>query len=302
MLSQTDHHFTPRPTESDEFAGLVQRAAVQIGSLRRTLEEAGDCDRLIRERAAELARRVEQGERFNREMDTRLASATGAVTVLEKTAASLHALEDLIARIQGAKDEWERQWTARLDEERAAFEARLNQHVRAVDERLEANARRIDAVSAGIDRKAAAIQARCALALDQSEERIAHLERRAADLAGPTLDEFESLFNRAQTLIGSASGTPTGRDGALAAAVSGAEQAITDCNDAAARLNALIENSRPARESIEALTTAATERAALLDRCMNQATDQAQALVTIVKDVMPILERAESKRTLRTAA
>lgn len=302
MLSRTDHHTSPRTTESDEFAGLVQRAAVQIGSLRRTLEEAGDCDRLIRERSAELARRVEQGERFNREMDSRLEAATGAVAILEKTAANLHALEGLIGRIQVAKDEWERQWTARLDEERSAFEARLNQHIRAVDERLEANARRIDAVSAGLDRKAAAIQARCALVLDQSEERIAQLERRAADLAGPALDEFETLFNRAQSLIGSPAGGSSAREGALTAAVAGAEQAVTDCNDAAARLNALIENSRPARESIEALTTAAAERAALLDRCMNQATDQAQALVTIVKDVMPILERAESKRPLRAAA
>jgi hypothetical protein len=302
MQTRTEIQTRPRLNESDDFAGLVQRAAVQIGSLRRTLEEAAECDRLVRERAAELARRLEQGERFNQEMDGRLAAASGAVGILEKTAAGLHALEGLIARVQAAKQEWEQAWARRLDEERAVFESRLNQHVREVDERQEAHAKRVDHVIASLDRKAAAIQARCALALDQSEERIAQLERRAADLAGPTLDEFQSLFERAQALIGAGPNGAQPREGTLHAAVAGAQQTVTDCNDAAVRLGALIEHSRPAREAIEAVTTAAAERAALLDRCMNQATDQAQALVTIVKDVMPLIERAEAKRSLRAAA
>ncbi len=300
--TQTMMNTPARISEGDEFAGLVQRAAVQIGSLRRTLEEAAESDRIVRARVEELSRRLEQGERFNAEMDNRLEEATGAVTILEKTAAGLRALEGLIDRVHKARDQWEREWIDRLDSERAAFESRLNEHVRAVDERLEAHARRVDAVGAALDRKAAAIQARCSLALDQSEERMAQLERRSADLAGPTLDEFESLFVRAQALIGRGGSGDGGRQGSLAATVERAEQAVTDCNDAATRLNALIGHSVPARESLETAAEAAADRAALLDRCVNQATDQAQALVTIVKDVMPLLERAEGKRTIRAAA
>ncbi len=301
MRSDTETGMTtPRGLgEPDEFAGLVQRAAVQIGSLRRTLEEAAESDRLVRERVAELSRRLEQGERFNAEMDTRLAEATGAVTILEKTSAGLRALEGLIARVHAAKTEWEKAWSARLEADRAAFEQRLGENTREMEERLAAQAKRLDRVSAALDRRAASIQARSAVALDQAEERIAHLERRAAELAGPTMDELEGAFARAEELIGRG-GDRAG--GTLATAVEHAERTVADCNDAAARLNALIGHSVPAREALETVTGAAAQHAQLLDRCMSQATDQAQALVTIVKDVMPLLERAEGKRSLRAAA
>jgi len=289
-------------SESDEFAGLVQRAAVQIGSLRRTLEEAAESDRLVRERVEELSRRLEQGERFNAEMDVRLAGATGAVTILEKTTAGLRALEGLIARVHRAKEEWEQSWSLRLDTERAAFEARLLAQDHALERQLAASVQRMDTVSAALDRKAAAVQARCALALDQTEERIEQLERRAADLSGPTLDEFERLFTRAQSLIGNGGHGGAAIEGSLSHAVSAAELAVTECNDAAVRLNALIGHSVPAREALEAVTQVAVARSELLDRCMNQATEQARSLVTIVKDVMPLLERAEGKRTVRAAA
>ena len=282
--------------DADEITGLVQRAAVQIGSLRRTLEEATECDRLVRERIADLSRRLEQGERFNAEMDNRLKTATGSVAILEKTAAGLRSLETLLARVHKAKEEWEREWAARIEQERAAFETRLTEHARTMTERLESQITSFDSVCAALDRKAAAIQARASVALDQAEERLATMERRAADLGTDKLGRFEVVFGKAASLLGD-----TEQPGLLAAAVADARSAVTDCNDAAVRINALVERADEAGKQVVATTETAGNQVALIERCMNQAAEQAEALVTIVRDVIPIIEHAEHQHHLRAA-
>ncbi|MBX3403990.1 MAG: hypothetical protein KF699_11330 [Phycisphaeraceae bacterium] len=150
----------------------------------------------------------------------------------------VRAVEVAIARFVAAKAGWDRQWRTRLDDARAAFEARLNDHMREVESRLAAHVQRVDTMLATVDRRSAAAQARLALAADGADERLASIERRAADLAGPMLDEFESLFRCAQRLLGNAE-----EPGALAAAVRQAEQTVTDCNDAAIRLGAMMERA-----------------------------------------------------------
>lgn len=150
----------------------------------------------------------------------------------------VRAVEVAIARFIAAKAGWDRQWRTRLNDARAAFEARLNDHMREVEARLAAHVQRVDEMLATVDRRAAAARARLALATDAADERLATIERRAADLAGPVLDEFETLFRCAQRLIGAASDP-----GLLEAAVRRAEQAVTDCNDAAVRLAAMAERA-----------------------------------------------------------
>jgi hypothetical protein len=147
-------------------------------------------------------------------------------------------MEMAIARFVAAKAGWDRQWRARLDDARAAFEARLNDHMREIESRLAAHMQRVDAMLATVDRRAAAAQARLTLAADGADERLASLERRAADLGGPMLDDFESLFRCAQKLLGRADDP-----GSLAAAVRQAEQSVADCNDAAVRLSAMVERA-----------------------------------------------------------
>lgn len=150
----------------------------------------------------------------------------------------VRAVETAIARFVAAKAGWDRQWRTRLDDARAAFESRLNDHMREVESRLVAHEQRIDRLLARLDRAAAAADARVALATDAANERLAHVERRAADLAGPMLDEFETLFRSARDLLGHPD-----CPGALAAAVRQAESAVTDCNDAAIRLGAMMERA-----------------------------------------------------------
>ena len=152
----------------------------------------------------------------------------------------VRAIEMAVARFVAAKAGWDRQWRARLDDARSAFESRLNDHMREVESRLIAHEQRIDRMLARLDRAAAAAGARVALATDAANERLAHVERRAADLAGPMFDEFETLFRSARDLLGHAE-----RPGALAAAVRHAESAVTDCNDAAIRLGAMVERIAP---------------------------------------------------------
>lgn len=171
------------------------------------------------------------------------ASATAerpapATPAAQGVAPDVRAVELAIARFVAAKAGWDRQWRTRLDDARAAFESRLNDHMREVESRLAAHLRRIDAMLATIDRRAAAAEARLALAADSADERLATIDRRAADLAGPMLDEFESLFRCAQDLLGRAE-----QPGTLAEAVEHARQAVTDCNDAAVRLAALVERA-----------------------------------------------------------
>lgn len=302
---------TPHPAALRD---LADRAGVQVALLRATLDEAIRLERAMDAKSDDLARRLEQAGRFEREMDRRLEAAGRSVGVLDHAAAALTGLERVIAELRGtqagAEEAFGRELAAqearfrqRLAEQESRIDRLIEQHAEAVGARLqeqtEAFAARLaevsdqaasslaeaqanadsardeaaraatavesrlgaeaDRLSAALDRQAAQVQARVAVAMDDAAERIADLERTAASAGVTASQRLEAECDRAASVLGYdprrawAGGEPevSPRRDSLADLVERAESAAKAAEDALLRVNVATERAGESRARLE---------------------------------------------------
>lgn len=197
----------PRGDEHATLAELSSRAAIQIAALRTALDEAARLDRAAGSRAVELAQRLEQGARFEREMDRRLEAAGRAGQVLDQAAGALVGLEQVIAQLQSARTGAEEALRRQLDGLHARFEqrladvearaaARLEQHTRAMEatlaQHIEAIAARLNDVSDQASRSLEAARAASDTAESEARRLAVHLEQGVRTEA----DRLDALLQR----------------------------------------------------------------------------------------------------------
>lgn len=264
----------PTPTlPADAVRELDARAAAHAGLLRHTLESAIRLERSLAECGASIGRRLEQGERFTRDLDRRLIAAGSAVGVLERATAALAGLESALQSLRAAHDD-QRAWIeSRLDEQRRRFEALL-----------EAQSARLEQRAADVERSAAAASARIAIATDQARVSLAELEAESNRIGAAARERLERACESAAAVLGHDPRRADGSrpaSGSLADAVGRAEAATEHAAEAALRLSAL------------------AERAAQADANLNQSLEQARAFEQSQADLRRAVEqRADEEARL----
>jgi chromosome segregation ATPase len=286
---------------ADERLGdLIDQAQAQAIVLRKTLDEAAASDRVVRAHVSELVQRLQQGQRFSAEIDRRIQGAGVAAGVLEKAAATLRGLEQVVEQIRSAQTRMDEQIRLRLEQQQEAFaqrlseiDARIESRLAAVEskyadalERVERGAdvvsaradqrlagadkeleRKIDAMVAGIDRHVAQAQARVSLILDGAGDRLAVMEQQARGVGGPAAQTLDDLCRRATAVLGHDPRTASPADrpaqGSLAWAVERAETIIEEANQSGLRLGAL---QGGARALVEELVKAQADARATIEQ------------------------------------
>jgi hypothetical protein len=130
----------PHPTALRE---LADRAGLQINILRHTLDEAIRVDRAIGGKANELAQRLEQAGRFEREMDRRLDAAGRSVGILDHAANAVAALEKVITEMRTTHVSVEEGFRRELAAQQERTEQQLAEREARFSEQLAEQERRI---------------------------------------------------------------------------------------------------------------------------------------------------------------
>lgn len=242
--------------EQTSLAELSSRAAIQIASLRTSIDEAMRLDRAAGNRAMELAQRLEQGVRFEREMDRRLEAAGRASQVLDHAATALTGLEQVIVELQSARGGAEESLRRELEGQKVRFEQRLADVEARAAARLEQHTRAMEATLA---QHVEAIAARLNDVSDQAA--------RSLDAARAGADAAESEARRVSIRIEQDVRTETDRLDAMLQRNSAAAQARVQVllDGAAQRLDELERTaSRVGASSTERLEKACDRAAAVL--------------------------------------
>ena len=296
------------PAASDIPAGhiplsdLVDKAGAQLQTLRRTLDDAAAADRVVRAHVNDLTQRIQQGQRFGAEFDQRLVNAGKAAGVLEKAAATLQGLEQVVDQIRSAQGvmeararqqmaEHDASVQARLDAVTARYEgmlARIEQAASAAEiraaERIDELERGIkadlDALTATIDRQAAQTQARASIILDSASDRLDTMDRQAANLGGRAAREVDALCEKAARVLGHDprnAGSAEPMTGSLAHALARAEEIIAGVDQSAVRIAA---GRTAAEHTIERLESVRTEAVKVLNSAGTQQAELSASIAT----------------------
>jgi len=165
--------------EQSSHGDLTARAALQLASLRAALDDAIRIDRAVGNKTAELARRLEQGLRFEQDMDRRLAEAGRSGQVLSQAGVALAGLERIVAELRGAHAGAECAFRVELAAQQARFDKRLVEHETRMCELLD---RHTEAAAARLSEHSEAFAARIAEVSEQAQRALesAHLSSGAA--------------------------------------------------------------------------------------------------------------------------
>ncbi len=319
-----------------ELRDLSDRAAVQVGALRQTLEVAVRLERAMGSRSSHLANQVDQAAKISAQLDHRTQTVSEMGAVLDRATTLLSSLEAVMANRHAAQATNERWMQDRLTEQREAFAARLAE--------LDAKAA---AYGAEFERRAAATSARVSLLLDDAGQKLADLEANATRVGAAARDRIERACEAAAAVIGHdprSADTNKPASGSLADLVARSEVACTNTDESILRLSAMSELAAQAEarlgksiteaqrygdeqslaslrddlESVaasvrynlskaqqaEATLAGVVQQSAMcvtgldqaMDQAMDQATDQAAGLVQVARDVAGLIVQAERTR------
>lgn len=284
-------------------ADLVDRASAQLMIIRRTLDEASTLGNAARRESETLSSRIGQARQASESLQDNLKQTASALRVLDRAADSVRALEDVLGRIRALREaladqveqaaaaqneaiearfaRTEREWTARITRLESLMNERLGEAERTIPARMsliesaaivEIERAKQDLLTrAGEVERANDDAARKARA--EHDRLNAALERQAAQAQA----RVSLLVDRAQEQLGDAER----RAETLAAAG----------KDRAREIDALTVRAEQCSVDLEHMLEKSDGRALLLERCMTDATRQAESMMIVARDLSQLLER-----------
>lgn len=286
-------------------ADLVDRASVQLMILRRTLDEAtalGNAARLERDA---LGTQLVQSQQAKAELDASVERSGAAISVLDRASESVRSLEEVLGRIRGLREAVARQLDEHARQQREAMETRLaraeqewaarlarleslvGERIRDAERDLPARVGQVESAAVvEIERARQELRTHAAEA-DRAAEESARRLKAEHDRLGAALDrQCAQAQARVSLLVDQAQEK-------LSDAERRGEALARSAGEQVRRLDGANERAGDAAAVLEDALTRSDGRALLLERCMTDATRQAESMLVVARDLTKLIDQAD---------
>ena len=294
-------------------AGETVRALEDVVARVRGVREAmlSEMDRRLESQKKAFDARVaemvlEQGERLERQEEAWAERFARLESLMEARFGDVEtAIPERIELIRDA---------AVIEIERAGEGVRAvgERGVKAIQEAESRSRSECDRIVAGLDRQSAQAQARASVAIDEAQGRVMELERSAERAGHAIKGQVDDLRKCAAEVLGVAMSADPGAEawrerastGSVAEMVLRAEAAMQSAGRATDRLHEAVQAAEgtidralttigAASEGLERVLAKSEGRSLLLEKCMEDATRQAESMIVVARDLGELIERSE---------
>lgn len=312
--------------ESDGIATQIVHAQRSREQIEERIRQAGTALSVM-DRAGETVKTLEDvvarirgvREAMQSEMERRLESQRQAFDAR---------IEQMTHELAERLERQEEEWVGRFGRLEALMDGRFGEVERAIPVRIaEVRDRAMEQISlaaesarakgdgmvAELDRRSAQAEARANIVLDAAQERVMDLERAAERTGESVREQIEDLKRCATGLMG-VNGNAIGEAdawrghapvGSMGALVLRAETVMQSASRATERLESATRDAetitaKAVGEStgiatrLEAALTKSDGRSLLLEKCMEDATSQAESMMVVARDLGALIERAHA--------